>query len=117
MLSGLDRGWFQIYSDARSQMQSCIINRPQGNFAILIRDDFWALVYQIHHYRAKRAKYSLMGPGTRWYTFNDGKFDDDETAIRKGTAIEKKSMREDWERYMYAKKKIREDHSHRFEEY
>ncbi|MFW5895655.1 MAG: hypothetical protein ACOCT9_02815 [archaeon] len=121
MLTGLDRGWFEIYADARFIMELSLNERSyirgkKGNFGILVDDDYWALKYQIYHYRARRAKHSLLRPGVKWYEYKNDEFDDNETAKKKGEEIDRQWMREDWERYMYAKKKIKEDFSHMFEE-
>lgn len=121
LLTGLARGWFIIYSDAKYGMQFCLSQRikkrgTKAGFGILIDDDFDALCYQIHHYRARRAKYALLGPGIKWHAFHEGNFDDEETATRKGTQIEKNFLREDWVRYMYAKRKLIEDYPETFNE-
>lgn len=123
MLHGLDKGWFEIFADAQKVMRSALIerkavkaNRHNPNFGILVDDDYWALVYQINHYRARRAKHALLGSGMRWYAFSNGSFDDNDTAKRKGALFIKNFVKKDWERYLYAKRKIKEDYPYLFDE-
>jgi hypothetical protein len=121
MLTGLDRGWFKIFADAQYSMRLALSERSnllsrKGNFGILVHDDYWALNYQIYHYRAKRAKHALLGSGTRWFEFHNGNWNNEESAKKKGEEIDRQLLRVDWERYMYAKKKMIEDFSHMWEE-
>jgi hypothetical protein len=100
----------------KNNYSTTLFSSRKGNFGILVHDDYWALNYQIYHYRAKRAKHALLGSGTRWFEFHNGNWNNEESAKKKGEEIDRQLLRVDWERYMYAKKKIIEDFSHMWEE-
>ena len=62
-LTGLSRGWFQIYRMSISTMEMCIQYRYEGRHGILVDDDYYALHYQIANYRKERASMALVGSG------------------------------------------------------
>ena len=60
LLTGLARGWFQVFKEAENSKEICIINRGHRE-GVLVDKDYWALKYQIYAYRALRAQFSLTG--------------------------------------------------------
>jgi len=72
-----------VYQGCQFMMRTALNNRANGNWGILVREDYWALLYQKHFYEAQKAKEILSGPGLiAMFTSNDPGINDRESEAR-----------------------------------